>query len=169
MYHCYSTGTLVTIYGRISVLNNRRNVNAYHIAAITDFNEVSLHLAQIIYAHVINTADEQTLNELNLQNVQEYEKYRKLYKKQRQESNSEQKQDTNQCQSKIINSILENRILGIIRQEQESNKIGCTKNVLYNELTTYNVTIINDSLQELQKRGSIYATVDDDTFKSSMQ
>jgi replication factor A2 len=47
--------TYVRVIGRLTEYQNARSINCFHISPITDFNEVTKHRLEAIYAHLVNT------------------------------------------------------------------------------------------------------------------
>lgn len=45
-------GIYVKIFGHMSTYNNERQINAFSARPITDFNEVTYHLSQVIFQHL---------------------------------------------------------------------------------------------------------------------
>lgn len=48
-------GNFVRVYGRLKALNNKRLVTAHVIRAVQDYNEVSYHLLEAAYVHLLLT------------------------------------------------------------------------------------------------------------------
>lgn len=51
-YFLIREGIYVKVIGNIRVFNKQRSVVAFYIRPIEDFNEVTHHLAECVYAHV---------------------------------------------------------------------------------------------------------------------
>ena len=48
-------GMFVKVIGHLKTFNKQMNVTAFHIKPITDFNEVTHHLAEVMFIHLAAT------------------------------------------------------------------------------------------------------------------
>ncbi len=48
-------GMYIRAVGHLKVFNKQKSVTAFYIQPITDFNELSHHLAEVMYAHLTST------------------------------------------------------------------------------------------------------------------
>ena len=48
-------GMYVIVIGNIKTFNKQMNVTAFHIKPITDFNEVTHHIAEVIFIHLAHS------------------------------------------------------------------------------------------------------------------
>lgn len=48
-------GMYVRIVGHLKVFNKQRSVTAFYVRPLTDFNELSHHLSEVMYAHLVAT------------------------------------------------------------------------------------------------------------------
>jgi len=51
----WSDGVYVRIVGSLRSFNNKRNIVAFRIQPLTDFNELTYHFLEVIYVHLFNT------------------------------------------------------------------------------------------------------------------
>lgn len=58
-------GSYVRIIGHLKVFSKQRSITAFHLKPITDFNEVSHHLAEVMYAHLSSTKGLPVVRERN--------------------------------------------------------------------------------------------------------
>lgn len=48
-------GMYVRIVGHLKVFNKQRSVTAFYVKPLTDFNELSHHLSEVMFAHLVAT------------------------------------------------------------------------------------------------------------------
>ena len=48
-------GMYIRVVGHLKVFNKQKSITAFHVKPITDFNELSHHLSEVMYAHLIAT------------------------------------------------------------------------------------------------------------------
>ena len=48
-------GMYVRVIGHLKVFNKQRSITAFYAKPVTDFNELSHHLAEVMYSHLTST------------------------------------------------------------------------------------------------------------------
>jgi len=169
-------GTWVRIFGRIHVYQGRCSVNVFEIAPVTDFNDITLHFTECIYAHLANTTASDKASAMNTdsfgsggnaqQNQGGWSGQQQPHGANGGGWNQQQQQQHGGGGGE--QSPLENKILNIIRSpEFENSETGCDVSVLFGRLGNEDVNAIRTAIDSLSDSGMIYSTVDDEHYKFS--
>ena len=52
--HCLRVGSWVHIFGRINSFQGKCSVNVFDVVPVTNFNEITHHFTEVIFAHLTN-------------------------------------------------------------------------------------------------------------------
>ena len=190
-------GAWVSIFGRINIYQGRRTITVFHVAPITDFNDLTLHFTECIYSHLLNTTaaksqnpmqmDEKSQNPMQMdaksqnpmqldaknQNPMQMEAKNQNQWSQPQQGQQQQggvwnNQQQQQGGGGGVSNTLQNKILNIIRApEFEESETGCDVQVLFDRLSGEDVNAMRLAIDLLMNNGMIYSTVDDEHYKFS--
>merc|ERR1712129_687233 len=132
-------GRWVRINGRINHFGGRCSINVFNVIPITDFNEITHHFLEVIYAHLVNTQPPKQNNN-----------------------------NGNGMGGGGGPQTLKQKVMAIIgRPQWTQSETGCNVETIFNALTNEDVNEIRTAIDDLSNEGMIYSTLDDDHYKSS--
>lgn len=139
------------MFGRLNSFRGRVSVNVFCIRPVADFNEITAHFCEVIYAH-----------QRNLQATTQHRLHTSAHTHQGQ---SEQKKKSNQIDGVILS--LQQKILEVVKRPEFANcQIGCEVSNIYLQVKGHSIQEIQNTIQSLATEGLIYSTVDEEHFKA---
>ncbi|KAI0392974.1 replication protein A, subunit RPA32 [Xylariaceae sp. FL0594] len=152
-------GQYVRVYGRLKHFNNKRHIGSHVIRPITDFNEVNYHLLEATYVHLFTTRGPPNANNNN--NNNNNNTYTANANNYNSHNNDSMFVDGGQG---IYNSYTPTarRVFDFIKAANAGSE-GVNAHVIARELKMTVPDVIAAG-EELLGYGTIYATLDDETF-----
>lgn len=186
-------GRWVKIIGRINHYAGRCSINVFEIIPITDFNEITHHFLECVYAHLEYTVghlnpekkQQQSMNNMNNMNMNNQSNYNQnnnnnnnYYGNNNNNNNNFMNNNNNFNNTNSMNmgmnmmnnglSQIENKILQVINvPEYENSDAGCNVEMIFQKLSNEDVNAIREAIDQLSDAGYIYSTVDDEHYKYS--
>ena len=170
------------IVGRIHHYNGRCSINVFEIIPITDFNEITHHFLECIYAHLQNTVGQKQKKETPMNNNNNINNNNNNFNNNNfnnNNMNNMNNMNNNNNNNNFMNNMnmnnnnnnltkIENMVLNIIKcPEYENSDAGCNVERIFEKLPTEDVNGIRGAIDSLSDAGYIYSTVDDDHYKYS--
>ncbi|EFJ17203.1 hypothetical protein SELMODRAFT_421246 [Selaginella moellendorffii] len=160
--HSIQHGQYVRIHGHLRTFQNKRTVVAFAVKPITDFNEITFHFLDCIFAHTYNTksqgaarpdgpASPPTFNHTNYSNP-----VSNPYATPAAPANSN---GMSECQRRVQAVFEEPSV-------KESEQ-GLHVDEIARRITGFSKKQVRDAVEFLVNEGYVYSTVDDEHFKST--
>ncbi|CAL1536685.1 unnamed protein product [Lymnaea stagnalis] len=146
--NAFPPNTYVRIDGVLRAFGGKRTINAQRISPLTDMNELTCHILEVIYANA--TFSQEQTNTGVSSNAGA--------------ATSSSRDDTAQGTIPGLTS-LQGKIQMIIRNEQSER--GCSFNDICNQLKNVAPKAIRETIEFLSGEGHIYSTIDDDHFQAT--
>lgn len=167
-----SEGRWVRINGRINHFGGRCSINVFNVIPITDFNEITHHFLEVIYAHLVNTQPpKQNNNNGNGMGGGNNNQWNNNQNNQQQNNNNGNQWNNNGNGGGMGGGgpqTLKQKVMAIIgRPQWTQSETGCNVETIFNALTNEDVNEIRTAIDDLSNEGMIYSTLDDDHYKSS--
>ncbi|XP_041359502.1 replication protein A 32 kDa subunit-like [Gigantopelta aegis] len=137
--------TYVRVCGHVRSFAGKRSVVAFRIMPITDMNELTCHLLEVIQAHITLSAPQQSLNS----------------------DSGPTRMDTNVNTGGTIPGLspLQSQLQLIIKNNPSDT--GASIHDICKELRNISGKEIRDAVEFLSSEGHIYSTIDDDHYKAT--
>mmetsp|Transcript_45041 Transcript_45041/g.40296 ORF Transcript_45041/g.40296 Transcript_45041/m.40296 type:complete len:314 (+) Transcript_45041:131-1072(+) len=175
-------GRWVKIIGRINHYAGRCSINVFEIIPITDFNDITHHFLECVYAHL-----EYTVGHLNPEKKQRQQQSNNNMNDQSNYNQNNQNNNNNNNNNNYYGNntnsmnmgmgmnnnnnglpVIQNKILQVINvPEYENSDAGCNVEIIFQKLSGEDVNAIRDAIDQLSDAGYIYSTVDDEHYKYS--
>lgn len=145
-------GSYVRVFGQISTANKERTVTAFQINTIVDFNERTLHILEVIRAHIFNT---QSVSSLSASLVPA--------------GFGEYGQPVTSASLAEVPAGNFNPVQHAVLQVfmQDMSEAGTSVDAVCRALSGYSRQAIREAIDLLCGDGHLYSTVDEDHFKST--
>jgi len=165
-----SEGRWVRVNGRINSFQGRCSINVFNIIPITDFNEITHHFLEVIYAHLMNTKDGK--DQMSNNNNQQQQQWNNGNQQQQMgnNNNNQSMNNFNNGGGMMGGGGLKGQVLQLISNPQYANsETGCNVQTVFSSLSNEDVNEIRTAIEELSEEGLIYSTIDDEHYKCSTQ
>jgi len=172
-------GRWVRINGRIHHFGGRCSINVFNVIPITDFNEITHHFMEVIYAHLVNTQPpKQGNNNNNNMGMGGGGQDNNQWNNNNNQMNNNNNNQWNNNNNNNNNGGggmgggggggLKQKVYQLISHPQWTNsETGCNVETIFQQLSNEDVNEIRTIIDELSTEGQIYSTLDDDHYKSS--
>jgi len=166
----WAQGVTVEVVGQLRSYNGAKNITAYSIKKIEDFNAVSHHMLEAIYVHLRNTnkitqgnsavKTESTMQSMNAMQTNSFN------------SNNFGAQQITSAGGDHMGSgnVTNDQILAVF--SADSGEAGVALSQVQSILSSKNINIgagqIKQIVDGLCEEGLLYSTIDDEHFKSTM-
>jgi len=184
-------GTWVHIYGKINNFQGRCSVNVFEIEPVTNFDEVTHHFTEVIFAHLSNLEmakkremtqqsggmmmDQGSMNTMNNGNAsgpgygnqQNNQGMSNQGMGQGMDNNNNGGWNNNQGMDSGRDP-LQQAVLNVVKHPQHANsETGCHVDRIFEKLQPqYDRQTILDSINTLSEEGAMYSTLDEEHFKA---
>lgn len=184
-------GIYVKVFGRPQFYRSTRSVTCYHLDIIKDSNELTLHLVEALYAHLMNLNKRANFNNVgktsNVSTKGDSGTMRSLTNPLGRTISDTYGVGSNGSSVLHANSAtrlgsanlimtdidednemseLEKKIITVVKSPiYVSSDKGCHINDIYKALTQYDMNEIKESVLRLSEDGQLYSTLDDQHFK----
>ncbi|KAJ7514177.1 hypothetical protein O6H91_23G031800 [Diphasiastrum complanatum] len=168
-------GVYVRVHGHLRSFQGKRNVVAFSVRLITDFNEVTFHFLECIYVHVSNLKSQRGVNPSHvpqstntfggpgihtlpptLGSMAQNSSYNQYMPSTTMAGSG---LPVDECQKRVHAIFEEPASLGI--------EIGLHVDDVARRMVGYTKKQVKDAIDFLVNEGFIYSTIDDDHFKST--
>lgn len=154
-------GMYVRVFGNLRTFTSTRSVVAFQLQPVTDFNEITYHLLEIIHSHLLVTRGAP-----GAQVKPEQKSYQPM-------SNMGGGMQSNQPNNFTAMSGGDNgqfsnvqqRVLDIFSRDQSD--AGSSISAVCNEMSGVSMSDIRSAVDFLTEEGHLYSTIDDDHFKAT--
>jgi len=186
-------GMYIKVFGRPQLYRGARSLTCYHLDVIKDSNELTLHLVESLYAHLMNTnSNTKRMNSNAFGKGSSSTVGDNNTKKDSDSRNSNMRKplgDSYNIGSSVLHGStnthlsgatlgtgdidedvemndLERKIISVIKNPiYSSTDGGCHIEEVFKDLPQYGVNDIKEAVQRLSDDGQLYSTIDDEHFK----
>lgn len=181
----YQQGSYVRVVGRLNTFKENRDINAFKVFAISDFNEITCHFLQVIEAHIHAKNGPMTVqNQAAMQPAagggfqgQQYNSNAAAPQQGQQQmgggaynaSNAPAAGGGDGPDGSENFSPLQRDVLNIIRQQDgnSGNDEGTGLDVVFRSIPQHDQTKIREAVEHLTNEGHLYSTIDEEHFKAT--
>jgi replication factor A2 len=174
----------VKVFGRLNVYQSLRSINVFRISKITDFNEVTLHHLEVIYAHLSNKhrraqlhKNEALNNNSNLNNGNRLSNPSTNQNMANNNNNNNIGGGNNNNMAgfagptldtgaNTTENELQEKILAVITANDSTDE-GCHVKLVFQALPDVNIDDIRTAVDEMSTGGVLYSTIDEEHYKST--
>uniref|UniRef100_A0A7S0WS52 Replication protein A C-terminal domain-containing protein n=1 Tax=Pyramimonas obovata TaxID=1411642 RepID=A0A7S0WS52_9CHLO len=162
----YAKGTYVRVYGNLRTFQNQRNIVAFQIRPVVDFNEVTFHLLEAIFVHTKRTkamgmgagAPTTPNVKFNPNAPANYQTPVPAYNGNSGANNNSNGMEA--CQDKVMRAFE--------TPQAATNEAGLSVDSLVQELgSMFSKEQIRTAVETLVNDGHLYSTIDDNHYKST--
>nr|BAH29737.1 replication protein A 32 kDa subunit [Dicyema japonicum] len=141
-------GQYVRVFGNLRSFASVRSVVAFKILPIMDINEITMHLAEVVYSHLFLSRPPKTA----APKMADF--------------------PSNFQTSNASNSFLEGGLTPVQRQVMEAirankDEQGIHMSALQRQLRNLGASVLNETVDKLSEEGYIYSTIDEHHFKTT--
>jgi len=174
-------GAWVHIFGRINSFQGKCSVNVFDVYPVTDFNEITHHFTEVIFAHLSN------LERAEKQKLQMQDGGMQMGGSMGMSSNNGNSNmgpgysndqgmggnggntgwNGNSMNQDDGRPVIQQMVLKIVKSPEFANsETGCNVNSIFDKLPNENVQSIREAIDMLAEEGVMYSTLDDEHYKA---
>jgi len=156
----------IRIIGNIRLISDQRNVIAFQLIPVTDFNEITMHYLDVIYCHLKTTRGEPSSQSIDAQ--QQYG-FKTEFGQQLGASTSYMQPHQQGFVMPLEGNFtsLQSQILQLFAQDTSDS--GASVADIINKLGTVSPAQIRREIEFLSDEGHLYSTINEDHFKCTVQ
>jgi replication factor A2 len=146
--HAHPVNTYVRVSGQIRIFGGKRSVNAHKITPLTDLNELSCHILEVIYASVASSQQQQAIPGAGVSGV---------------DKRGAAPMETGGQIAGL--TPLQSKVQTIIRSDQSEG--GCSVDEICQQLRSVAPKAIREAIEFLSSEGHIYSTIDEEHYQAT--
>ncbi|XP_077991494.1 replication protein A 32 kDa subunit-like [Glandiceps talaboti] len=147
--------TYVRVIGQLRTFGGKRNISAFKVRALTDLNELTMHLLEVVHSHMyIQKAQNATSTSMN-----------GMGNGMPAQMNPANQGGYSGAQPTMGLSNVQRQVQQII--QSCNDEAGVSIDVISQQLRGLSKDAIRNSIEFLSNEGHIYSTIDDDHYKST--
>ncbi|KAL4235996.1 DNA-directed RNA polymerase I subunit rpa2 [Mactra antiquata] len=139
--------TYVRAFGTLRSFNGKKSINAYNVSAVTDMNELTYHMLEVIHSHASLTTQSNDTGGGMITN-----------------GTTQSYNDGGDGMVSGLTSI-QNQVHQVIRNNPTSE--GASIESVCKQVRGVPEKVIRDTIEFLSSEGHIYSTIDDDHYKAT--
>jgi len=170
-------GSWVHIFGRINSFQGKCSVNVFDVVPVTNFNEITHHFTEVIFAHLTNleTAKKQEMQMNNSSMMMGGNNNSNTMSSMGPGYGNDQGMGGNQgggWNGNAMNkdsgrSSIEQKVLSVVKSPEFANsETGCNVQAIFDRLPNEDIQKLKDTIDLLAEEGVMYSTLDDEHYKA---
>jgi len=177
-----SEGTWVHIFGRINSFQGKCSVNVFDLYPVTNFNEITHHFTEVIFAHLMNLErakkEAMQMNNSsammggNMNSNNGSSSMGPGYGNGNNQGNGGNNGGGGWGNNDNTNEhnnlpVIQQMVLKVVKSPQFANsETGCNVQNIYDKLPNENMQDLKDAIDSLAEQGVMYSTLDDEHYKA---